>query len=140
MNKTRSKVMIMANSLVKHGMNRRTAMLKALIIAKASALRTKIKGTSRRQNELEKLASVNPAEISVTLRREPHNSYDSNAIAVYANSSDRHAFFIGYIPRAVASVLAPLFDKGKEPQAKEFRVTGGFNPWVNYGAALAIEV
>ena len=140
MNKTRSKVMIMANSLVKHGMSRRTAMLKAWIIAKASALRTKIKGTSRRQSELEKLAGVNPAEISVTLRREPHNSHDSNAIAVYAALTNHRVFFIGYLPKAVASVLAPLFDKGREPQAKAFRVTGGFNPWVNYGAALAIGV
>ncbi|MGN0599221.1 MAG: HIRAN domain-containing protein [Oscillospiraceae bacterium] len=140
MNVIKSKVMTIANSLVKHGMNRRTAMLKAWIIAKASALRTKIKGTSRRQSELEQLSSVNPADISVTLRREPHNSHDSNAIAVYAVSSDRHAFFAGYLPKAVASVLAPLFDKGKEPQAKAFRVTGGFNPWVSYGAALAIEV
>lgn len=140
MNKTRSKVMIMANSLVKHGMSRRTAMLKAWIIAKASALRTKIKGTSRRQSELEKLSALNPSEIRVQLKREPHNSHDSNAIAVYAVSSGRHAFFAGYLPKAVASVLAPLFDKGKEPQAKAFRVTGGFNPWVSYGAALAIEV
>ena len=140
MNKTRSKVMIMANSLVKHGMNRRAAMLKAWVIAKASALRVKIKGTSRRQSELEKLSSVNPADISVTLRREPHNSHDSNAITVYAALTNHRVFFIGYLPRAIVSVLSPLFDKGKEPQAKAFRVTGGFNPWVSYGAALAIEV
>ena len=140
MNVIKSKVMTIANSLVKHGMSRRTAMLKAWIIAKASALRTKVKGTSRRQDELEKLAGVNPVDISVTLRREPHNSYDSNAIAVYAALTNHRVFFIGYLPRAVASVLAPLFDKGSEPQAKAFRVTGGFNPWVNYGAALAIEV
>ena len=56
MSRTRSKVMTIANSLVKHGISRRTAMLKAWIIVKASALRTKIKGTSRRQSELEKLA------------------------------------------------------------------------------------
>lgn len=140
MNKIRSKVMIMANSLVKHGMNRRTAMLKAWIIAKASALRTKVKGTSRRQSELEQLAALDPSEISVQLKRERHNSYDSNAIAVYATLSNHRSYFIGYVPRAVASVLAPLFDKGKEPQAKAFRVTGGFNPWVNYGATLAIGV
>lgn len=140
MNNTRSKVMIMANSLVKHGMSRRTAMLKAWIIAKASALRTKVKGTSRRQSELEKLAALDPSEISVQLKRERRNSHDSNAIAVYAVSSNRRAFFVGYLPRAVASVLAPLFDKGKEPQAKAFRVTGGFNPWMSYGAALAIGV
>lgn len=140
MNKIRSKVMIMANSLVKHGMNRRTAMLKAWIIAKASALRTKVKGTSRRQSELEQLAALDPSEISVQLKREHHNSHDSNAIAVYAALTNHRVFFIGYLPRAIASVLAPLFDKGKEPQAKAFRVTGGFNPWVNYGATLAIGV
>ncbi|MGN1136175.1 MAG: HIRAN domain-containing protein [Oscillospiraceae bacterium] len=89
MNKTRSKVMIMANSLVKHGISRRTAMLKAWIIAKASALRTKIKGTSRRQSELEKLSALNPSEIRVQLKREPHNSHDSNAIAVYAALTNR---------------------------------------------------
>ena len=140
MNKIRSKVMIMANSLVKHGMNRRTAMLKAWIIAKASALRTKIKGTSRRQNELEQLSALNPSEIRVQLKREPHNSHDSNAIAVYATLTNHRVFFVGYLPKAIASILAPLFDKGRKPQAKAFRVTGGFNPWVNYGAALAIEV
>ena len=140
MNIIKSKVMTIANRLVKQGMNRRAAMLKAWVIAKASALQVKVKGTSRRQNELEKLSSVNPADISVTLRREPHNSHDSNAIAVYAALTNHRVFFIGYLPRAIASVLAPLFDKGRKPQAKAFRVTGGFNPWVNYGAALAIEV
>lgn len=140
MNVIKSKVMTIANRLVKQGMNRRAAMLKAWVIAKASALRVKIKGTSHRQSELEQLSGVNPADISVTLRREPHNSHDSNAIAVYAALTNHRVFFIGYLPRAIASVLAPLFDKGKEPQAKAFRVTGGFNPWVSYGAALAIEV
>lgn len=140
MQSKRSIVCTICNRLVKQGMNRRAAMLKAWVIAKASALQVKVKGTSRRQNELEKLSSVNPADISVTLRREPHNSHDSNAIAVYAALTNHRVFFVGYLPKAIASVLAPLFDKGKEPQAKAFRVTGGFNPWVNYGAALAIEV
>ena len=136
MSKTRSKVMIMANNLVKRGMSRRTAMLKAWVIAKASALRTKVKGTSRRQNELEQLAGVNPADITVMLKREPKNRRDNNAVAVYAVLS----YFVGYLSKAVACVLAPLFDKGKEITAKAFRVTGGFYPWVNYGAALAVKV
>lgn len=140
MNKIRSKVMIMANNLVKHGMSRRTAMLKAWIIAKAAALRVKVKGTSRRQSELEQLAALNPSEISVQLKRERYNSHDSNAVAVYAVSSNRRSYFIGYVPKAVASVLAPLFDKGREPQTKGFIVTGGFNPWVNYGASIAVAV
>ena len=89
---------------------------------------------------MEKLAGVNPAEISVKLKREPHNVHDSNAIAVYAALRDNRVFFVGYLPKAVAAVLAPLMDKDTEPSTKAFRVTGGFNPYVSYGAALAIAV
>lgn len=92
MNVIKSKVMTIANRLVKQGMSRRTAMLKAWVIAKASALRVKVKGTSRRQSELEKLSAFKPSEISVQLKREPHNSFDGNAIAVYAASSTRKVF------------------------------------------------
>ena len=140
MNKTRSKVMTIANSLVKQGLTRSMATLKAWVIVKANALRTKVKGTSRRQDTLEKLAWINPADISVKLKREPHNAYDSNAVAVYAALKDNRVFFIGYLPKAVASVLAPLMDNDNKPHTKEFRVTGGFNPWVYYGAALDIAV
>ena len=132
--------MTIANRLVKQGLTRSIATVKAWIIVKAKALRTKVKGTSRRQDALEKLAGINPADISVKLKREPHNSHDSNAVAVYAALRDNRIFFIGYLPKAVASVLAPLMDKNAEPSTKAFRVTGGFNPWVNYGAALAIAV
>ena len=140
MSRTRSKVMKIANSLVKHGMSRRTVMLKAWIIVKASALRTKIKGTSRRQSELENLAGVNSADIKVMLKREPRNRHDSNAIAVYAVLSNHRVFFIGYLPRALACITAPLFDKGCEICPTSFRVTGGFNPWVNFGAALTLVI
>ena len=140
MNKTRSKVMTIANRLVKQGLTRSLATVKAWIIVKANALRTKVKGTSRRQDALEKLAGVNPAEISVKLKREPHNAHDSNAVAVYAALRDNRVFFIGYLPKAVAAVLAPLMDMDSEPSTKAFRVTGGFNPFVYYGAALAITV
>ncbi len=140
MSKTRSKVMTIANRLVKQGLTRSLAMIKAWIIVKANALRTQGKGTSRRQNVLEKLAGVNPADIFVKLKREPRNSHDSNAVAVYAALRDNKVFFIGYLPKAVAAVLAPLMDKDSEPSTKAFRVTGGFNPYVYYGAALAITV
>ena len=140
MNKTRSKVMTIANRLVKQGLTRSIATDKAWVIVKATALRTQVKGTSRRQNALEKLAGVNPEDISVKLKREPRNSHDSNAVAVYAALKDNRVFFIGYLPKAVASVLAPLMDKDNEPNAKAFRVTGGFNPYVSYGATLAIAV
>lgn len=98
MNKTRSKVMTIANRLVKQGLTRSIATVKAWLIVKANALRTKVKGTSRRQDALEKLAGVNPADISVKLKREPHNVHDSNAIAVYVALRDNRVFFIGYLP------------------------------------------
>ena len=43
MSKTRSKVMTIANRLVKQGLTRSLAMIKAWIIVKANALRTKVK-------------------------------------------------------------------------------------------------
>ena len=84
MTKVKSKVMTIANRLVKQGLTRSIATVKAWIIVKATALRTKVKDTSRRQDTLEKLAGVNPADISIKLKREPRNAYDSNAVAVYA--------------------------------------------------------
>ena len=140
MSKTKSKVMTIANRLVKQGLTCSLATVKAWIIVKANALRAKVKGTSHRQNALEKLSEVNPADISVKLKREPRNAHDSNTIAVYAALRDNRVFFIGYLPKAVAAVLAPLMDKDSEPSTKAFRVTGGFNPFVYYGAALAITV
>lgn len=76
--------MTIANRLVKQGLTRSLAMIKAWIIVKADALRTKVKGTSRRQDALEKLAMVNPADISVKLKRDLRNVHESNAVAVYA--------------------------------------------------------
>ncbi len=140
MNKTKLKVMTIANHLVKQGFTRSLAMVKAWVIVKAKALRTKVKGTSRRQGTLEKLANVNPADISVKLKREPRNAHDSNAVAVYAVLRDNRVFFIGYLPKAVAAVLAQLIDKGKEPKAMGLSIVGGFNPWVSLGARVAVRV
>ncbi len=140
MSNIKSKVMTIANRLVKQGFTRSLATVKAWVIVKAKALRTKVKGTSRRQNALEKLTSVNPADISVKLKREPRNAHDSNAVAVYAALKDNRVFFIGYLPKAVAAILAPLIDKGKEPKAMGLSIVGGFNPWVSLGARVAVRV
>ena len=140
MNIIKSKVMTTANRLVKGGLTRSAAMVKAWALAKADGLRVKVSGTSFRQKALEALAKLRPQDVTVQLRREPHNSYDSNAVAVYATAPDRRMYFIGYLAKAVAYVLAPLMDKGKPPEIKGFAVVGGFNDYVNYGARLAIRV
>ena len=89
MNDIRSKVMTAANRLVKGGMRRSLAMIKAWALAKASGLRIRVRGTAHRQSELEKLSVYSPDKITVQLRREPHNSHDKNAVAVYAAAPDR---------------------------------------------------
>lgn len=134
------KVCQICNRLVKSGLPRSVAMVKAWALAKADGLRVKVSGTSFRQKALEVLAKLRPQDVTVQLRREPHNSYDSNAVAVYATAPDRHMYFIGYLAKAAAFVLAPLIDKGKPPEVKGLAVVGGFNDYVNYGARLAIRV
>lgn len=48
----------------------------------------------------------------LTFRREPDNPYDPNAIAVEWSDAggDRHQ--IGYVPRTLAQLLAPMADEG----------------------------
>ena len=123
MNKTRSKVMTIANRLVKQGLTRSIATIKAWVIVKANALRTKVKGTSRRQDALEKLAGVNPADISVKLKREPHNVHDSNAVAVYAALRDNRVFLSGISRKPLPPSLRRLWTStpNRVPKLSELR-------------------
>lgn len=50
--------------------------------------------------------------VSANLRREPNNPHDRNAIAIYIKT-----YKIGYVPRALAAQLAPIFDKKCEYKA-----------------------
>lgn len=140
MNNIKSKVMTAANRLVKGGMTRSLAMVKAWTLAKANGLQLKVKGTSHRQATLETLAKFRPEDVAVQLHREPHNSHDNNAVAVYAATPDKRVYFIGYLAKAAAFVLSSLMDKGKEPKAIGFSIVGGFNPWVSLGARIAVRV
>lgn len=57
----------------------------------------------------------------LVLKREPHNQYDSNAIAVLTHNGDH----LGYIPRETAACLAADLDSGKTYGACVSDVTGG---------------
>lgn len=140
MSNIKSKVMTAANKLVKGGMRRSLAMVKAWALAKADGLRIRVRGTALRQEALHKLAQLRPEDVTVQLRREPHNSHDKNAVAVYAAAPDRRVYFIGYLAKAAAYVLAPLMDKGRELCIKGFAVVGGFCEYVNYGARVMVRI
>lgn len=56
----------------------------------------------------------------VTLRREPDNAYDPNAIAVYLEVDDS-TMKVGHIPKTDAAFLSAIMDQGTE-------ITAAFNP------------
>jgi len=63
------------------------------------------------------------------LKREPNNTYDSNAIAVFIKTKlfffKNVKFQIGYISTDIAQRLAPYMDKGGIVTAHIKNITGG---------------
>ncbi len=60
--------------------------------------------------------SVKPNQVGheLTLVREPDNKYDKNAIMVFAPATgdQEEGKWMGYLPREVAHILAPINDAG----------------------------
>lgn len=74
-----------------------------------------------RQETIAKLRGNEP----VTLVREPHNTYDKNAIAVWVTAHDGTKYHVGYLPREWARDFAELMS-GPPIKAKIAEITGGF--------------
>ncbi len=72
------------------------------------------------------------AAVSLSLRREPYNEHDSNAVAVLAPDGKQ----IGYLARPVATTIAPLLDKGTHIRVTVEAVTGGRGK--NYGMNIRV--
>ena len=64
------------------------------------------------------------ADISVTLERESGNAADSNAVVVIATVKGKGSYQIGYLPRYLAAVVAPLMDAHKAVAATFQEVRG----------------
>lgn len=58
---------------------------------------------------------------SLSLKREPNNHYDPNAIAVFKKDTK-----VGYIPRSVAKDMAPSLDKGDLYKVYVVSIGNGF--------------
>lgn len=138
----RRKVMQIANRLVKQGYFRSNAMITAWKLIKSRALRTKVSGTTfeNRQNVLRLTASYNPDEVHVELKRERENAFDSNAVAVIVSVKDKFRAVIGYLPRAVASVVSVLMDKGLQISSDGLQICGGFGEFGNFGAKIMVKI
>lgn len=138
----RRKVMQIANRLVGQGYVRANAMQTAWRLIKAHAVSTKVVGTSfdNRQNVLELLAKYNPDDVSVKLVRDRSNAFDSNAVAVTAAVKGKVSAVIGYLSKAVASVVAVLMDKGLRIMSDTLSIVGGYSGHDNYGARIIVKI
>ncbi|MBR5088281.1 MAG: HIRAN domain-containing protein [Ruminiclostridium sp.] len=138
----KSKVMTIANALVKQGMSRSAAMIRAWITVKLRTLITKTAGVTygRRQGLLDRLNRYSPDDITITLQRENGNAYDPNAVQIVAAVRGKGSAIMGYIGRELAKVIAPLLDKGKPVKAAFAGITGGHEYGLNYGMNVAISL
>lgn len=134
--------MVIANSLVKQGMSRSAAMVRAWITVKLHTIRTKTAGVTygRRQCLLDRLNKYNAEDITITLERENGNAYDPNAVQIIAGVKGKGSAVMGYVGRELAKVIAPLLDAGKAVMAAFDGITGGSDYKLNYGLNIALTV
>ena len=137
----KSKVMTIANALVKQGVSRSAAMVRAWITVKLRRMEIKAVGVTHgnRQTLLERLTWYNSDDITVTLQREQNNAHDSNAIQIVAAVRNKGKAVIGYINRELSAALAPLLDKGATIASCFNAILGGERGY-NYGLALELTV
>ena len=144
-NDTKSKVCLISNRLSKQGVNRSEAFRKAWATVKAASfdgLEVKAAGVTigNRQTALEHLTRYEPEQISVSLDREPANEFDQNAITVTVTVQNKGSFLVGYIPRILAAILAPLIDAHKTVTATFKEIRGKLHNYHNYGLALIVSI
>lgn len=145
----KAKVMTIANALVKQGVSRSAAMVRAWTnkpqavypTVKLRKMEVRAAGVTHgnRQTLLERLTRYNSDDITVTLRREQSNAHDRNAIQIVAAVRNKGAAVIGYINRELAAALAPLLDKGATITSRFNAILGGERGY-NYGLALELTV
>ena len=70
----------------------------------------------------------------LVLVREPNNSHDANAVAVYFQKDK-----LGYVPRGENSAIAQMLDRGERLSATISRLTIDEDPWqrVRFSVFLA---
>ena len=141
-NQNKSKVCVIANRLTKQGLTRSEAFRRAWAIVKAETVETKVVGVTvgRRQEALENLTKYDTDLISIDLEREAANEYDGNAVRVITTVQGKGSYIIGYLPRMMAAIIAPLIDAGKAVRASFKEVRGKYHNYHNYGLAVSVSI
>lgn len=137
----RSIVCKVANKLRKSGYTLSQAFRMAWKLHKGTAS-VKVAGVTkeRRQEAIEHLSRYNPETVSFRLLREKQNSFDLNAIAVYAIVGSGKAYKMGYISAAVARLLSGVIDNITAINARLQAITGGFYADMVQGLRLSLSI
>jgi hypothetical protein len=130
----------MANELKKAGYSLSQAFKKVWKWVKLS-MTICATGTTfgNRQECLNFLKQFKPNDLSVTLKREPDNQYDSNAvqIVVHIHPLSKRTV-IGYVPKELARELAKVMDMGIQVKATLKQIIGGYSYKEMLGALVNI--
>jgi hypothetical protein len=101
-------------------------------------LHSKVVGVTRHNHDgsdRQEIAQACRGGERLTLRREPDNPQDANAVAVVRGNGDQ----VGYLSAGVAEQIAPLLDAGAPITAVVSEVTGGTPDRPTYGVNLHIH-
>lgn len=113
-------------------------------------IKTKVFGVSHKNEDGESRQKLIRKHLNdgdeLLLQREPHNEYDSNAVAVwgyrdvdvddYETDGD---FKVGYLSGHIAEEVAPAMDAGQLVQASVLEVTGG-EDGKSFGVNIAVFI
>ena len=135
-------VMIIANRVYGIIHNRRQAMLQAWVLVKLPKVETRAAGVTygNRQKLLERLSAYPPEDVTLTLRREPDNLHDPNAILIVARVRGKGSAAVGYVPRGLARCLAPILDAGRAVQVLFQGIVGGNEEWLSRGLRFEVTI
>lgn len=140
--KIRKAVCIMANELKKSGYSLSQAFKKAWKRIKLS-MTIRAAGTTfeNRQERIQFIQQFKPQDLSVTLEREPNNTYDSNAIKIVVHIlSIAKKTVIGYIPKDLARELTRVIEAGIQIKARLESIIGGYSYKETFGALINITI
>ena len=132
-------ICLLANRLVKGGIGRRDAFLRAWHSAK-QGITEKVAGVTHgsRQSLLRFLDSLQKDKIQVSLFRDKANPFDENAVAVIADVIGQGSYRVGYLPHQSAEVVANLMDQGVQFVSWLQGIVGGYGQ--NYGLRIKIGI
>ena len=141
-NVKKSNVCTIANKLANKAYGRSEAFRRAWELVKTANVETKVAGVTfrNRQQALENLTKYNAELISVKLERDAANEYDRNAIKVIITVKGKGSYFIGFVPKTLAAMLAPLIDANKAVRATFKEVRGKYQPYHNYGMVMRLSI